>query len=166
MSVNKGDYLCHKGEPTNLVGILESGYLIYTITGTNKIGGFTFPGALFGDYPMCMYNQPAQFDIIAGRKSEGWAMDATLLIKLYTEDQEINRHGHAFTESAYRSLIKRFCNFLSGSPKERYLNLIREHPQIEQDIPQKEIAEYLQISPVYLCRIRKELLHDISSSES
>ena len=31
-------------------------------------------------------------------------------------------------------------------------------PQIEQDVPQKEIAEYLQIDPITLCRIKKSLL--------
>ena len=41
---------------------------------------------------------------------------------------------------------------------ERYIDLINEHPQIEQDVPQKEIAEYLQIDPITLCRIKKALL--------
>ena len=41
---------------------------------------------------------------------------------------------------------------------ERYIDLINEHPQIEQDVPQKEIAKYLQIDPITLCRIKKSLL--------
>lgn len=158
VTLNKGDFVCHFGLPTNKVGYVVSGYLIYTIDGFNKIGGFTFPGALFGDYPNCMHNMPARFDIRAGRKTEVWMMDATILSTLYAEDPAINRHGHRFAESAYNSLISRYVSFLAGSPMDRYITLISEHPQIEQDVPQKEIAEYLQITPTHLSRIRREIL--------
>lgn len=158
ITLYRGDYVCHFAEPTKVVGYVKSGYLIYTMDGTNKIGGFTFPGPLFGDYPNCMHNLPARFDIMAGRKTEVWAMDATILDSLYRENPEINSHGHQFAEAAYNSLIDRYCSFLAGTPLDRYLTLIRQHPQIEQDVPQKEIAEYLQITPTHLSRIRKELL--------
>lgn len=156
--LNRGDFVCRVGNKTNKMGYVKSGYLIYTIHGCNKIGGFTFPGALFGDYPNCMYNQPARFDILAGRKTELWIMDATLLPDLYSENPHINDHGHRFAEAAYNSLIDRYCAILSGSPAERYIELVREHPQIEQDVSQREIAEYLQITPTHLSRIRRELL--------
>ncbi len=156
--LNKGEYLCHKGVRTNRVGFVKSGYLIYTVDGVGKIGGFTFPGALTGDYPNCMYNRPARFDLIAGIRTEVWVMDATLLPTLYADDPVICKHGYKFAEAAYNSLIERYCSFLNHTPKERYLELVRQHPQIEQDLPQREIAEYLQITPTHLSRIRKELL--------
>lgn len=86
-------------------------------------------------------------------------MDAIMLPKLYTDDSEINRHGHKFTEAAYNSLIQRYYAFLVDNTMECYLELIRHHPQIEQYVSQKDIAEYLQISSNHLCRIRKELLN-------
>ena len=158
VSLNRGDSVCSFGKRTNVVGYLKSGYLIYTIEGFNRIGGFTFPGALFGDYPNCMYNLPSRFDIKAGRRSEVWMMDATVLESLYASDPIINRHGHQFAQSAYNSLIDRYCAFLVGTPLERYQALIDQYPQLEQELPQKEIAEYLQITPTHLSRIRKELL--------
>lgn len=158
MTLNKGDLICRLGYPTNKIGYVKSGYLIYTIEGVDKIGGFTFPDALFGDYPNCLHNLPAQFDIKAGRRSEVWVMDATTLSELCNEDKFINQQVHRFGESAYNSLIRRYCSFLAGTPMDRYVDLVSHHPQIEQDVPQKEIAEYLQISPNHLCRIRKELL--------
>ncbi len=158
VTLNRGEFVCRFGKPTDKVGFVKSGYLIYTMEGSKKIGGFAFPEALFGDYPNCMHNLPARFDIMAGRKTEVWLMDATILPNLYDTDPEINRHGHTFAEAAYNSLIDRFCSFLIGSPADRYEALVRKHPQIEQDVPQREIAEYLQISPTHLSRIRKELL--------
>lgn len=156
--LNRGDYLCRFNKPTNQFGYVKSGYLIYTVEGTNRIGGFTFPGALFGDYPHCMHNLPARFDIMAGRKTEVWVMDGAILTELCTDNSELNRHIHQFAEAAYNSLIDRYCSFLAGTPIERYRNLIKQHPQIEQDVSQKEIAEYLQITPTHLSRIRKLLL--------
>ncbi|MDE6380806.1 MAG: hypothetical protein K2L11_10060 [Muribaculaceae bacterium] len=105
-----------------------------------------------------MHNLPARFDIKAGRRSEVWLMDATILESLYDSDPIINHHGHQFAQAAYNSLIDRYCSFLVGSPLERYQTLISQYPQLEQDLPQKEIAEYLQITPTHLSRIRKELL--------
>ncbi|MDE6288542.1 MAG: hypothetical protein K2M00_07145, partial [Muribaculaceae bacterium] len=79
--LNRGDFVCNFDVRTNKVGYVKSGYLIYTIAGYNKIGGFTFPGALFGDYPNCMHSRPARFDIMAGRRPEVWMMDASCLAR-------------------------------------------------------------------------------------
>ncbi len=158
ITLKKGEHLCRKGEPTNIFGYLKSGYLIYTVDGENKIGGFTFPEALFGDFPSCMHNAPAMFDIIAGTKSEVWISDASMLPQLFEEDVQAGRQGRLFMESAFVSLAKRYYALYAKTPSERYTDLIAEHPQIEQAVPQKEIAEYLQITPNSLSRIRKKLL--------
>lgn len=155
-----GESICLKGEPTNALGYVISGYLLYEIVsekGRKAIGGFAFPEAMFGDYPSCMTNSPALFNITAGKKTEVWLMDATLLPSLYATDTAMSRQGRLFMEAAYRSLCQRYYALYSQSPAERYITLIEEHPQILQ-LPQKEIAAYLQISPIHLCRIRKALL--------
>ncbi len=158
VTFKKGECLCRKGEPTNVCGYVKSGYFKYTVDGINKIGGFAFPEALVGDYPSCMDNAPAMFDIVAGKNSEVWIIDATILPKLFEEDIEAGRQGRLFMQSAYISLAKRYYALYAKTPMERYLDLIHEHPQIEQDVSQKEIAEYLQIVPNSLSRIRRKLL--------
>ena len=161
VTLRRGECFCRKDEPTNLCGYVKSGYLIYGMTGTkySNIGGFAFADALCGDYPNCLYNAPASFDLIAGRKTEIYAIDATMLPAMYEEDLYLCNQGRLFMESAYRSLLRRYCIFCASTPAECYLELIREHPQIEQDVPQSEIARYLRISPTHLCRIRKEYLN-------
>lgn len=161
VSLKRGEYLCRKGEPTKIFGYVKSGYLIYNVIGRHKptaIGGFVFAEALWGDYPNCMDNAPARFDIIAGKKTEVWTMDATLLPALYREDINVCQHGRLFMEALFNSLVQSHCALYSKTPMQRYLDLIEQYPQIEQDVPQKEIAEYLQIDPITLCRIRKRLL--------
>lgn len=158
LSLKKGECLCRKGEPTNICGYVQSGYFIYSVLGMDKIGGFAFPEALLGDYPSCMNNAPAMFDIIAGKKSEVWVIDATILPTLFEEDTDAGRQGRLFMEAAYVSLAQRYYALYAKTPMERYIDLIQQHPQIEQDVPQKEIAKYLRISPIHLCRIRKKIL--------
>lgn len=53
--------------------------------------------------------------------------------------------------------MKHFLSFIKDTPKERYLNLIKENPQIVKRVPQQHIASYLGITPVSLSRIRSKL---------
>ena len=86
-------------------------------------------------------------------------MDATILPDLYEHDKNVCRQGRLFMESAYTSLVMRYYSLAAKSPVERYLDLLKEHPQIVQDVSLKEIAQYLQITPTHLARIRRDLMH-------
>ena len=60
-------------------------------------------------------------------------------------------------ENIYLRLEHYFALFLSrirDTPEQRYRNLLRDHPEIVQRIPQHYIASYLGITPVSLSRIR------------
>ncbi|MBK8807034.1 MAG: Crp/Fnr family transcriptional regulator [Bacteroidales bacterium] len=46
-----------------------------------------------------------------------------------------------------------------ASPEERYLNLLKDRPDLMQRVPQHQIASYLGIKPESLSRIRKRLLN-------
>ncbi len=50
-----------------------------------------------------------------------------------------------------------FISYLRNSPRQRYLDLLKEHPSIVQRIPQHYIASYLGITPVSLSRIRRRI---------
>jgi CRP-like cAMP-binding protein len=53
--------------------------------------------------------------------------------------------------------MKHFLSFIKDTPEQRYLNLLKEKPQIVLRVPQQYIATYLGITPVSLSRIRKRL---------
>jgi len=53
--------------------------------------------------------------------------------------------------------MKYFFSFIKDSPQQRYLNLIKERPQVVQRVPQHYIASYLGISTVHLSRIKSRL---------
>jgi CRP-like cAMP-binding protein len=53
--------------------------------------------------------------------------------------------------------MRQFLSFIRDTPTQRYLNLIKEQPQIVQRVPQHYIASYLGITPVSLSRIRNKI---------
>jgi signal-transduction protein with cAMP-binding, CBS, and nucleotidyltransferase domain len=50
-----------------------------------------------------------------------------------------------------------FSIFKNASPKERYLNLLENRPDLIQRVPQYQLASYLGIKPETLSRIRKRI---------
>ncbi|MGE5456754.1 MAG: Crp/Fnr family transcriptional regulator, partial [Methanococcaceae archaeon] len=70
-------------------------------------------------------------------------------IKILMDRQIYQRLGH---------YAKLFLSFIKDSPRERYLELLKNNPQLLQRIPQHYIASYLGISPVSLSRIRNRLI--------
>ncbi len=51
-----------------------------------------------------------------------------------------------------------FSKFITSSPEERYMNIIKERPKLLQRVSQLHIASYLGITPESLSRIRKRIL--------
>ena len=56
--------------------------------------------------------------------------------------------------------MKEFLSFIRDTPQQRYLNLLKEKPQIIQRVPQHYIASYLGITTVHLSRIKNKLLKE------
>jgi CRP-like cAMP-binding protein len=53
--------------------------------------------------------------------------------------------------------IKGMVEMKALSPQERYLNLLKERPEIFQRFPLQDIASYLNVEPQSLSRLRKRL---------
>jgi CRP-like cAMP-binding protein len=53
--------------------------------------------------------------------------------------------------------MKQFLSSIKDSPQQRYLNLLKQQPQIVQRVPQHYIASYLGITTVHLSRIKRSL---------
>jgi CRP-like cAMP-binding protein len=60
--------------------------------------------------------------------------------------------------------MKHFFSFIKDTPQQRYLNLIKDKPQIIRRVPQHYIASYLGITTVHLSRIKSKLAKGKRSS--
>ena len=52
---------------------------------------------------------------------------------------------------------EKLSDFKNTTPKERYLNLLKERPNLINRVPQYQLASYLAIKPETLSRIRKRI---------
>jgi len=54
-------------------------------------------------------------------------------------------------------------SYILDKPEQRYLNLLKDHPELVARLPKQYIASYLGITPVSLSRIRSRLKKKIAS---
>ncbi len=81
-----------------------------------------------------------------------WTKDDIIQLKKHTSIGEPLEN--AFTETLLEWNLKREIDRLILTPEERYANLLKETPQVLQQVPVKYIASYLGIHQDSLSRIR------------
>ena len=60
-------------------------------------------------------------------------------------------------EKMLGSSQEEMASFINSTPKEKYLNLLINRPDLIQRVPQYQLASYLSIKPETLSRIRKRI---------
>jgi CRP-like cAMP-binding protein len=81
----------------------------------------------------------------------------TVLAEIY-DDPELRAQ---FINSLFERIfdyMKHFFSFIKDTPKQRYISLTQERPEIIKRIPQHYIASYLGITTVHLSRIKSSIL--------
>lgn len=58
-----------------------------------------------------------------------------------------------YIRKSYVFLQKRFVSILSKTAEENYEELVSEHPELIQRLPQYQISSYLGVTPVFLSKI-------------
>lgn len=77
----------------------------------------------------------------------------------YDKFPNIERYGRLVAEEVLKVQQRRIERFLFNTAEERYLEFIREHPDLFQRVSISHLASYLGIERQTLTRIRKKLLH-------
>ena len=79
------------------------------------------------------------------------------LLSLYKQSHKWERFGRLMAQEAFNLTIERMEGFVFKTPEERYLDLIKNHPDIFNNIPLYHISSYLGIQGPSLSRIRKRI---------
>ncbi len=80
--------------------------------------------------------------------------------KIIAEISEMPAIREKFIDAIFErtfDYMKHFFSFIKDTPRQRYLNLIMDKPQVVQRVPQHYIASYLGVSTVHLSRIKSKL---------
>ncbi|WP_374460597.1 Crp/Fnr family transcriptional regulator [Chryseobacterium taeanense] len=113
--------------------------------------------SFMSDYFSFLRQQPSGIKTQALEECTLWSISYPDLNELYARNETGLRIGKAISEILFLKKQQEQINLLTLSPKERYLNLISQRPEIFQRTPLKIIASYLGLTAESLSRLRKRV---------
>jgi len=159
-SVRKNEFFLKEGQVCDFIGLLTSGVVIYIKTlenGDEVTIHFAFEGDWVNNNLSRLSNSPSTINIKAIEDSEILVITQSDITELYLKIPKIERLGRILTEQSFIKFVEQTIDFQTLTAKERYENLLKNHPSIFQKVQLYHIANYLGIAPKSLSRIRKEL---------
>lgn len=117
---------------------------------------FAKEGYWISDLESFLFDTPAATYASALETAEVFQIDRNSLEKLYQEIPAFETFSRILHQRAYIAQNKRILNNISMNGAERYLNFVEEFPDMANRIPQKYLASYLGMTPVFLSQIRKQ----------
>lgn len=158
----KDTYLLKEGEISDSIAFIISGTLIYykdLENGDQMTTDFAFEGDWATDNYSRLNNCTSQVNIKTIEESDVWILKNKNLAKLYFKIPSLERLGRIVTERFFLKMVEHNIDLQILTAKERYLKLLKNHPEIFQRIPQYHIANYLGIAAKSLSRIRSEIFN-------
>ena len=158
--IERGQRLETEGEPAQWVGFVEQGgfkYLKRNLDGEKEhVNGFVFEHEFVADYPACIYGRDARESIEAVVRSTVRLIKGSLLLELYRKSWEATEMGRVISEHLFDQTYERLNNFYCADTRQRYQMLLKLCPQIIQQLPLKDIASFVNATPTYISKIRRE----------
>ncbi|MFA5834591.1 MAG: Crp/Fnr family transcriptional regulator [Bacteroidota bacterium] len=158
--LRKRQYLLQAGDVSRFEQFVSKGALrAYYLDekGHERIVQFALEGWWIGDMASFYSGQPATLTIEAMEDSELFQIDRNDFDTLLEKVPKFERFFRILLTNAHIAHQRRVLSHLTGSAKERYLELRSKYPAFEQRIPLRHIASYLGVTPEFLSRMRKKL---------
>jgi CRP-like cAMP-binding protein len=158
--LRKKQFLLEEGELCNNECFVNSGCLrMYSLDkkGQEHIMQFAVTDWWVGDQYSFLTGLPSAYFIDALEESEVLLIEKSKLEQLYITVPKFERFFRIAFQNSYVALQRRILAGLSQTAEEKYLDFINRYPDLEQKIPQHQVASYLGITPESLSRIRRQL---------
>lgn len=157
----KGDLYNQQNTVCKYLGFITDGvfrsYIIDAKTGEEKniflysTHGFVVTFKSFVNQIPCDYHTQAMTDATV------MCIGITDLLSLYKKSHQWETFGRLLAQEAFNVAIARTESFLFQTPEQRYLDLIKHHPDIFNNVPLYHLSSYLGIKGPSLSRIRKRI---------
>ncbi len=161
MQVKRKKILMHEGQISRDVAFVLSGCLrSYSIdeNGFEHILQFAPVDWWITDMYSFISQKPAFLNVEAITDSEVALLSRTDQLDLFDKIPKLERYFRILTENSLVSSRQRLIDNMSLTAKQRYSNFCNTYPSIINDIPQKLIASYIDVTPEFLSKMRGELL--------
>ncbi|MDG1246111.1 MAG: Crp/Fnr family transcriptional regulator [Polaribacter sp.] len=160
-NVKKKHVLAKAGETPSEFYILKKGVVrsyFLDKKGREVIQSLTVGGASTGAFSSLILDKPSRIYYDCLTDCEFYVGDFKAFKKLTLKDINISLLYTKVLEDAFIKKEKRIYELSMLDATDRYLKIRKDLPNIEKQIPQYQIASFLNITPVQLSRIRKDLL--------
>lgn len=155
--LKKNEYLAKKGEYSTKLAFLTKGIMraFYRNNEGNEYNKTFFTNYRFvGAYSSLVTGQENLINIQCLSDSIILVADFGEITKLYDDYPKIERLARKLAENKFAIKEKREIELVTLEASELYKIFQKEHPNLENLIPQYHIASYLGITPTQLSRIR------------
>ena len=156
----RGERLETEGEPARWCAFVERGqfkYVEYDNDGREHNTWFSLKGEFVGAYPDMLEGRPSWATIQAMKVSRVVRISGEQLLQFFRQDMETMELRGLLAEHLLRQFQIRSNLLLVADSHERYLALLRRCPGIVHDVPLKELASFVGVTPQMLSKIRKEI---------
>ena len=159
--LRKKQFLLEEGEICDHECFVNSGCLgqyYLDEKGQEHIVQFALADWWIGDQYSFVTGLPSPYFIDTLQDAQVLLIEKNNLEELYTAVPKFERFFRIAFQNAYVAMQRRIVSKLSEPAEKSYLDFINRYPNIEQAVPQHQVASYLGITPESLSRIRKQLL--------
>ncbi len=158
--IKKKELLLQEGQVCDKISFINSGCmrLFYNVDGLENTVQFFFANSWYTDYSSFLSGQASVENLQALEPCEVVQVKKHLLYELYNSYPVFDRVGRVMAENAFQSISRLNKMLTNEEPQQRYLNLLKQRPDVVEKIPQHYIASYLGIKPESLSRIRKRII--------
>lgn len=157
----KGEYYNEYRNVCKYLGFIEQGvfrtYYVDVKTEEEKNVFFFSQHQIVVSFQSFIHQAPCNYYTQSMTDSKVLYIHIDNLKKLYQQSHKWERLGRLIAEMAFSISMRRTESFLFQSPEERYLDLIKQHPEIFNNIPLYHLSSYLGIQGPSLSRIRKRI---------
>jgi CRP-like cAMP-binding protein len=159
----KNDYLLRDGKTENHYWFVENGFLrsyVVDTAGKDITTHFYAQGDIVIDWTSFFLRHPTRENIQALTDCICWQLDFDTFQQLFHSIKAFREQGRTTLVGSYFALKKQSVSMIADQAKERYARLLKERPNIIQNVSLKHIATYLGVTDTSLSRIRKEISGD------
>jgi CRP-like cAMP-binding protein len=156
-TLKRNEYLKVSGTvDTNLYYIISGSLKVFIINEYEEhIIRFGYKNNFITSLDSFINEQPSDFYIQAIKKTELKVISKSNYYNFINQNAENKMLWDKILEQLILQQLEREKDILISSPKERFQRVLKRSPQLFQEIPNKDIASYLRMTPETLSRMKK-----------
>jgi CRP-like cAMP-binding protein len=160
ITLKKNQAILKEGKVENYIYFNIKGAVVMILNNNGKevCANFSLENSYFSSYASFLTRKASKYSIIAAEETIIERVNYQTIQKAYELSPDHQKNGRLIAESLFIEESNRTLSLITTTAKQRYLNLMKNKPEVLHRIPLKYLSSYLGITPVSLSRLRSEIV--------